>query len=446
MLFRSNFINNVVDKNESYLNTTNYLHWFYYSYDNNIAGNRITNNLLSNIGTGGTTYMFYNFFNYNSVRTVNLFEENRIDSNRCAGSIYTAYLYYCGSLRVARNSITHNSGGSTVGFFYGFLFYYGDNLWVNSNLIAKNYGYTANYNFYSYGFSSGFTCDIRQNTLHTRPSSYIYHFCYGYLFQETNSNLNFVGNILDADANYYIYPVYLLANNAANVKEINHNSYLMTGSGTQVWRSGTSNYSSYNSWKGDILVGAQDNYTNPQWVDFAKLDMRANAFETQNNKPTSTTFNLDLSKKVRNRNRSDRGALENYMDITAFQCRTLIPSSVCAGFSTPARISIRNTFADTIYNYFVAFNIDGNVTRELVTSKLLPNDTFTYRFKTPINLNIAGNSTIKVYLDLSDDNPANDTFTFKTTVNLRQVEDSMHSLQKPLHLTTHCIRRAVRLM
>jgi PKD repeat protein len=414
--YSTNFVNNVVDKNESYLNTTNYLHWFYYSYDNDIAGNRITNNSFSSIGTGGTTYMFYNFFNYNSVRTLNRFEDNRLDSNICAGSIYTAYLYYCGSLRVLRNSITNNRGGATTGFFYGFLFYYGDNLWVNSNLLANNYGYTANYNFYSYGFSSGFTCDIRQNTLHTRPSSYIYHFAYGYLFQETNSQIRFVGNILDADANYYIYPVYLLANSATNVREINFNSYLMTGSGTQVWRSGTSNYSNYSGWKGDILVGAQDNYTNPQWVNFSKMDMRSNSFETQNNKPTNSAYNLDQQRKSRNTNRSDRGALENYMDITAFQSRTQVPSSVCAGFSTTGRISIRNTFADTIYNYFVAFSVDGKVTRERVTRRLLPNDTFTYQFTTPIKLDIAGNSVVKVFLDLSDDNPANDTFTFKTTV------------------------------
>jgi hypothetical protein len=333
------FVNNIVDKNQSYQNTTNYMHWFYYCYDNDIAGNRITNNSFSNVGTGGTTYLFYNWYNYNSVRSLNRLEDNRLDSNVSAGNIYCAYLYYCGSLRVLRNTITNNRGGATTGLFYGFALYYGGNLSVNSNLIANNYGYFANYNFYTYNFSSGFTCDVRQNTLHTRPSNYQYHFCYGYLFQETASQYNFVGNILDAVSNYYIYPAYIVANTATNVRSINFNSYLVTGTGgTQIWRSGTTNHNSYSGWKADVLVGPEENFTNPQWVDFAKLDMRSNSFETQNNKPTNASFNLDLLRKSRNASRSDRGALENYMDISAFDSRTQIPSSVCAASATLLQI------------------------------------------------------------------------------------------------------------
>jgi hypothetical protein len=160
------------------------------------------------------------------------------------------------------------------------------------------------------------------------------------LFQETASQYNFVGNILDAVSNYYIYPAYIVANTATNVRSINFNSYLVTGTGgTQIWRSGTTNHNSYSAWKGDVLVGPEENFTDPQWVDFAKLDMRSNSFETQNNKPTNSTFNLDLLRKSRNASRSDRGALENYMDISAFDSRTQIPSSVCAGFSTTVSAS-----------------------------------------------------------------------------------------------------------
>jgi len=412
-----NFQNNVVDKNQSYTTSTNYTHWMYFCYDNNVINNRITNNSFNNMGSGGTTYIFYNWYNYNSVRSVNAWEDNRIDSNSSSGNLYTTYLYFMGSMRVTRNTFTNNRGGNTTGLWYGWLIYYPNNLWFNNNLIANNYGYFANYNVYTYNFNSGWTADVRENTLHTRNSSYQFHFCYGYLFQEMNSRFNFEGNILDATSNYYIYPGYLNSNSANNIQSINFNSWLVNAPGaTQLWRVGTSNYNTYSAYKGDVKVGSADNYTNPQWVDFAKLDMRSNAFETQNNKPTNANINDDLNKKKRNIGNSDRGALENFMDIAAVRTSYSVASTVCAGHESTASLTIRNTFVDTIYNFNVAFSVNGKATREVVTQRILPGDSFVYNFKTPVVLDIAGQTTIKIYLDIPDDNTKNDSFTFSTLV------------------------------
>jgi PKD repeat protein len=320
-------------------------------------------------------------------------------------------------MRVSRNTFTNNRGGSTTGLWYGWLIYYPNNLWFNNNLIANNYGYFSNYNIYTYNFNSGWTADVRENTVHTRHSSYQFHFCYGYLFQEMNSRFTFEGNILDATSNYYIYPGYLNSNSANNIQSINFNSWLVNAPGaTQLWRVGTSNYNSYSGYKGDAKVGSEDNYTNPQWVDFAKLDMRSNAFETQNNKPTNATITQDLGKKNRNLGRSDRGAFENYMDIAATKTSFTLASSVCAGHEANADITIKNTFVDTIYNFFVAYSINGKATRELVTQRILPGDSLVYKFKTPVVLAIAGQTSVKIYLDIPDDNTKNDSFIFNTLV------------------------------
>ena len=412
-----NFQNNVIDKNQTYTTSTNYMHWMYYCYDNNIINNRITNNSFHTVGTSGTAYLFYNWYNYNSVRSLNVWEDNRVDSNSASGNMYTTYLYFMGSMRASRNSFTNNRGGSTTGLWYGWLIYYPNNLTFNNNLIANNYGYFSNYNIYSYNFNSGWTADIRENTIHTRHSSYLYHFCYGYLFQEMNSRFTFEGNILDATSNYYIYPGYLNSNSANNIQSVNFNSWLVNATGaTQLWRVGTSNYNNYNGYKGDVKVGSSDNYTDPQWVDFAKLDMRSNAFETQNNKPTSATITQDLKNNTRNLGRSDRGALENYMDIAATKTSYSLASSVCAGHESMADITIKNTFVDTIYNFFVAFSINGKATRELVTQRILPGDSLQYKFKTPVVLEVAGQTSVKIYLDIPDDNTKNDTFSFNTLV------------------------------
>jgi PKD repeat protein len=412
------FTNNIVDNNVTFTTTANYTHWMYYCYDNNMIGNRIKNNRFHTGGTGGTTYLFYNWYNYNNVRSLNRFDENTMDSNTSNGTLFNTYMFYMGSLSVNKNILTNNRGGATTGNWWGLYLYYCNNLTVHNNLIANNYGWFANYNIYTYNFTSGVTCDVRNNTMHTRPSTYNFHFCYGYLFQEMQSRYFFEGNILDAVSNYYIYPAYLTSQTANNIQSINFNSWLIAGTGgTQLWRVGTSNYNSYNAYKGDVKVGSGDNYTNPQWVDFAKLDMRSNSFETQNNVPRVTNLAAtDLRNVTRNSVRHDRGAKENFMDVAATRTTYSVASSVCAGHSSNAGITIKNTFVDTIYNFFVAYSINGKATRELVTQRILPGDTFLYNFKTPVVLDIAGQTTIKVYLDIPDDDTKNDSFTFSTLV------------------------------
>jgi PKD repeat protein len=411
--------NNWVDNCESYSGSTNYMHYMYYCYDRNIVGNKFTNNKLNSNGASGFHYLFYTWYNYNSYRSVNLFEDNLIDSNTSGGYWYTFYGYYNGHQRVARNQITNNVSGSTYGLFYGFLFYYSYNLSVYSNLIANNYGYYGVYAFYSYNYTSGYKFEARNNTLHIRPSSYTYFYVYGYLFQEMYSEVRFTGNILDAEIPYFGYPIWL--NNTAgtaanNMKEIESNSFLVKGSGTQTWGVGQTQYNSWNGFKGDKYVAATNNFTDPQWVDAGKTNFKANSFETQNNVVPNINVTNDLSKKQRNTIRNDRGAIESFMDVEAVKTDMTIASSVCAGHEVTPDITIYNKFADTIYNFNVAYSINGKATRELVKTRILPGDSLKYVFSAPMNLSIAGQTTVKLYLDIPDDNTKNDSFTFTTLV------------------------------
>jgi PKD repeat protein len=411
--------NNWVDNCESYSSSTNYMHYMYYCYDRNIVGNKFTNNKINSNGASGFHYMFYTWYNYNSYRSINLFEENLIDSNSSGGYWYTWYGYYNGHQRVSRNQITNTQTGSTYGLFYGFLFYYSYNLQVYSNLIANNYGYYGVYAFYSYNTNSGYKFEARHNTLHIRPSSYSYFFVYGYLFQEMYSEVRFTGNILDAELNYYGYPIWL--NNTAatapnNMKEIESNSFLVKGSGTQIWGVGQTQYNSWNGFKGDKYVASTNNLTDPQWVDAAKTNFKANSFETQNNVLPHINVTNDLKKSLRNTVKADRGAIESFMDIEAVKTDMTLASSVCAGHEVTPDITIYNKFADTIYNFYVAYSINGKATRELVTQRILPGDSLQYKFKTPLVLAIAGQTSVKIYLDIPDDNTKNDSFTFNTLV------------------------------
>ena len=109
--------------------------------------------------------------------------------------------------------------------------------------------------------------------------------------------MRFTGNILDAEIPYFGYPIWL--NNTAgtaanNMKEIESNSFLVKGSGTQTWGVGQTQYNSWNGFKGDKYVAATNNFTDPQWVDAGKTNFKANSFETQNNVVPNINVTNDL--------------------------------------------------------------------------------------------------------------------------------------------------------
>jgi hypothetical protein len=128
------------------------------------------------------------------------------------------------------------------------------------------------------------------------------------------------------------------------------------------------------------------------------------------------------------------------MDAEATKSDFSIPSTVCAGHvATGANIYVKNNFVDTIYNFYVAYSINGKATRQLVKSRILPGNTLKVDFTSPIMLSIAGNTTIKIYLDIPDDNTKNDTLHSQLRLNQPQVEGFMSSLPKPLRQIPRCI-------
>ena len=388
-----------------------------YGSDYNITGNTMMNSKFGEAGTG-YCYGWYLYYIYNTNRSHNLFEDNVIKDNWSGYYFYGAQIYYYSSWKINRNQILRNTTASNQGYFYGFYIYYLYNLEFTSNLIADNLGYYGNYNIYTYNYNSGVTADIRQNTLHYNvPSNgYTYHFSYGYVMQESQSAVYFVGNVGDYTSPYYVYGAYLYNTNTANMKEVDRNTFYINVP-NQYWCLATTGYGSYGGWRGDAKCGPNNRYDNPQWESVAKTDFRSKCFEMANNVPTVSNVKKDAWSVARNVVKSDRGALESVMDAEATKTDFTVPSSVCAGYQANAcNIYVKNNFADTIYNFYVAYSVNGKATRELVTAKILPGATEKVDFTVPMVLSISGTTKIKIYLDIPDDNTKNDTLSFTTTV------------------------------
>jgi len=194
-------------------------------------------------------------------------------------------MYYA-SWKINRNQIVRNTTSTSQGYLYCFYLYYLYNLEFTSNLMANNVGYYGNYNIYTYNYNSGYTADVRQNTLHYN-ATYGSHFAYGYLMQESQSAVYFVGNVGDYTSPYYVYGAYLYNTNTANMKEVDRNTFYINVP-NQYWCLATTGYNDYGSWRGDSKCGPNNRYDNPAWVKTSTGDFRSNCFEMSNNVPTVT--------------------------------------------------------------------------------------------------------------------------------------------------------------
>ena len=358
---------NMLDNIQTYASGYSvYPYYVNYGSDYNFIGNTVQNCYFGQSGTG-YAYTFYLYYIYNTYRSWNLFEDNVIQNNWSGYYFYGAQIYYYASWKINRNKILNNNTGTNYsknqGYLYCFYLYYLYNLEFNSNLMANNTGYYGNYNIYTYNYNSGVTANIYQNTLHY-DASYGSHFAYGYLMQESQSTVNFVGNIGDYKSPYYVYAAYLYNTSATNLKEVDRNTFYINVPNTY-WCMANTGYSNFSGWAGDPKAGPNNRVDNPAWVDAAKNDFRSNCFETQNNVPTVAVNKMDVTKANRNTTAGDRGAVENYMDAEANKSDFSVPSTVCAGWtSTGANIYVKNNFVDTIYNFYVAYSINGKATRQ----------------------------------------------------------------------------------
>ncbi|MFN5890479.1 MAG: hypothetical protein ACK448_08795, partial [Bacteroidota bacterium] len=413
-----NLTNNVYTNMQTYTSGTSYMHYIYYGRDYNIVGNKIEKCSLS-IASSGTFYAYYVYYYvYNTYRSRNLFNDNVIENNFCGNNFFALYLYFTyASWDIHRNRFVKNTTSTSYGYFYGLYLYYNYNIDVASNLIADNLGYYGGYHCYTYSYNSGYSANFRQNTLRAGSSSYMYYFMYGWLIQESQSQVWFDGNITEISSNYYVYPAYIYNTTNTNIKSVNWNTFHFPQIVNQYWAIGTTGYNTYSAWVTSGIPGVDNNYANPNFRNPATGDYRSTCFETQNNVPTVAWVPNDQSKKKRQTGSSDRGAYEDSMNIKASSTSFSIPAQVCAGYESTADITVTNTYTDTIYNFYVAYSINGgSIYRQYVTNKILPGDSIKVKFTKPMVLSIAGSTKVKIYLDLNDDMQADNSFEYTTFV------------------------------
>ena len=408
-------------------------YYTYFVYDNygdkkQFNNNTISNNVTSD-GSTGYTYAMYLF--YPSSAYTNECNNNVIDSNSFGYYSYIVYQYYWNGTfngnKITYNKI-YNASTTTYGYLYVLMQAYYYNFQMNNNLIANNLGYYGQYAFYNYSYNSGsYTLECRQNTLKMDDanSGYSYGFDFGYyLYPYYHTTVDFTGNIADLQNIYYIYPVYTYNMATTNYKRWDYNNYYLNNVQNQYWYCPGGSANSFSSWNSLGFAGQNETGVNPKWRN-AQSDFRSNAFLCHNNVPnpagyfpTTAPNKIDLTKANRNIYKSDRGAIESPMNLQAAKTDFTIASTVCAGYtSASTNLYVKNNFADTVYNFNIAYAINGGAkTSQLVKTKIAPGATLKVDFALPLGLPVAGNAAIKIFVDAFDDTMKDDTFSFNTTV------------------------------
>ena len=350
--------------------------------------------------------------------------DNYIKNNQSLSQDYSFwYMYgiYCnnGTWNVTRNTIDEMVQTGPYGYVY--LFYSvsgtGAHTW-SSNIATHSAGSYYTYGFYSSGSSAPIV--FKQNTMNFNLNtsgygySYYHYFTYGFGANPTT----YEGNVF-VDNTLYYWGFYYGTTNVNMKYSNNHIFAPNSGWGMYSYYPSAGYAYDYNTWR-TAGAGGQigDIYTNPLFVNVTTRDLRTREFFTQNNIPTTTSAPKENNGKDRNKVMSDRGAVENFMDIQAVRSNLSVPSSVCAGWEQNLYITAKNLFTtDTAYNFNVAYSYTGGpkITQK-VTKKLLTNDTDRVTFALPIRLNAIGVTRVACYIDIPDDNTANDSFVFVTTV------------------------------
>jgi len=357
------------------------------SYETSISDNYIKNNISTS-----TAYSFYNMYgiycnngSWNNSR-------NTIDELQQGGPYGYVYCFYTvagtGNHLWSANIATHTRGGYYTYGFYSSASGTGEVLFKQNTLnfnVSAGFGWNY-YNYFTYGFGSAKTT-YEGNIFYDNTSYY-----WGFYFGTTNTNMKWTNNHLFAPSSawgmYSYYP------SAGFVYD--YNTWRTSGAGGQI---------------GDI-------YADPLFTNVGSRDFRPREFLTQNNVNTTSNAPTENNGKNRNKVKSDRGAAENFMDIQAVSSDLSVPSSICAGWEQNVNIQVRNLYTqDTAYNFNVAYSYTGGpkVTKS-VTKKLLTNDTCMVTFSVPIRVNTIGNVRVVVFIDIPDDNNANDSFVFNTVV------------------------------
>lgn len=388
------------------------------------GGTIVPNNILRNTITGcrpGT--FFHGIYTLGGGLTSDgLITANQIIDNQSTNAGFTFVTMYGirttqGRWIVSRNMIDRLTQAGTNSSFNNLFGFWtqsiatGDQRWF-SNIMTHSVGSTTTTAFFSNN-SAGANVLVKQNTFNLNLSNTSFN-SQTNLFTAGSGTTTYDGNIFVDRTNYN------WGFNSGGANNYSNNHVFAPNAPVTNFR-GNHNGTTYTNWLTYRAAspGGQAGlvYGDPNFTNEAARNFTPRAFSTQNNVVTTATAPVQFNGNNRNAGSSDRGAIEAFTDIAALGSTFSVPPTVCPGWTGNMTLNVRNLWSDTATGFRVSFRSTGGPTvSTFVTKRMLTNDTHLVTFNVPVRLNISGNIRISCYVDMPDDNVANDTISFNTVV------------------------------
>jgi PKD repeat protein len=416
--------NGVTEINDNLVqNNSNSYYYTYYVYNYYASSSNATYpvNMYRNTVKNNSTNYYYMYCVASAYyATVNIMD-NIVENNYTTDYYYLyaiASQYYQYS-NIQRNIVRGNYNKTTLGYVYGVYDYYNYNSLVASNLIYNNIGYYGFYGIYAYNYNNvtGTYHHYVQNTIINdgNQSTYTSHYHYPlYIYLYYDADVKVEGNIVDLTGRYG-YPMYTYnGGNGFTGWLVDRNTFRINGMGAEYWYNGSTTYNSFAAWYAAGTPAGPENYlvSNHNFTP----TFASNKFVSQNNITTRGDNTKDVYGNPRNPSKSDRGAVEGFLDIAQI-ANTFAPNSpMCAGGYITPTVTFQNNFLEPVTGFKVAC-LDNGVLKSTVTftNTIAVNGTGTVTFP-PLQFSQSGNHKVKFFLLNADDFPSNDTMTFNFNV------------------------------
>lgn len=387
-------------------------------------------------GNGGNAVLIYPYdvgsVNWND----NEVSGNILDSISSGESLFVMPIYYNGNWIISRNQITNNFTVGSSSYLVGIQLVYLYNSKIFSNIIAGNYGVSETYNLYVLNYNTSFSTDIYQNTIYDRDGNNSSHVSY-MVYLEDDSKVSFVGNILDGEGAGIAFVAYLITSTVLG--DVSSNSF-QTKYGSEYWAIETSSASDFAGWvSASSAIGPGNIQAKSKFVNVNAMDFKSRQYKNQNNVKGNTVALFDLNGKKRNTKFSDRGAIEDSLNIQMVRSNLNFSDTVCSGATQSVSVIIKNHYLDTITEVSMTIELPNNQITEKFKLSLPPGDTAKLVFKQALTLSKWGDNTIKIFIDQSNDYGLDDSLFYKVYVKTSPGgsritgEDPSTGLNKPIY-------------
>lgn len=382
------------------------------SYGYNLQSNQgllINDNIFrrSKFSMNSTDYAWIIYLRNNTQSKGKVIEVNRnqIDSNKATylGSIS---IFGQSDYDIIGNKITHNRITSTNwNSFTGIYTIRCGNLNVISNLIANNISNGMMLTWYSENTSSSlYTYNAYYNTIVFNDSGLSSYDQYVSFFYD-QSELNFVGNVIQAKGTASAYMNYIL--NPGIVKD--NNIWSEGKFSNEYWQLGNNSYNKFSDWYADSKSDKSNHNQSPRFRDEKAGDYRSGQVSNQNNTKNTTFSTTDVLGKKRSQIMHDRGAIESYFDLGFRLDYSVSMDTVCSGYLFDPAVWVVNNFSDTVASLKIGYFVNGEHYSESFSQSIPSGDSVKLYFSNPIQINTPGTQIVAVYQAINDDNSKLDT-------------------------------------